>query len=304
MKKTILTLVLGTFCIQLSIGQQFIKSKADSLRDEGNLALAIEEYASIYEAEPSNTANLYNYACALSLNRQLDTAFHYLNLATVGDSTVRALNDPDFYYLLKHDKWEDFQDAQIQKVEAKHGVYENLALSKELWTMKIKDQAFYYHIDVADKQLGPRSPVEGAIWELKEEINTRNLNRIIEIIETEGWPKQSIVKGSAASTVFLIIQHSDLETQRKYLPIMTEAANNGEADWGSLALLIDRVNLGEGKQQIYGSQIFRDDDGSYFVKDLEEPEYVNQRRAEVGLGPIEDYLQHWGIEWDVVQREK
>ena len=139
---------------------------------------------------------------------------------------------------------------------------------------------------------------------VEEKINEENLDRIIEIIDTKGWPKKSVVKEDAALTVFLVIQHADLETQKKYLPIMKEAANNGEADWSSLALLIDRVNLGEGKEQIYGSQIYRNEDGSFYVKDLEEPEYVNQRRKEVGLGPIEDYLSRYGIEWTVEQKEK
>ena len=62
--------------------------------------------------------------------------------------------------------------------------------------------------------------------------------------------------------------------------------------------------LGEGKEQIYGSQIYENEDGSFYVKDLQEPEYVNQRRREVGLGPIEDYVGHYGIEWIVEQKEK
>jgi hypothetical protein len=85
---------------------------------------------------------------------------------------------------------------------------------------------------------------------------------------------------------------------------MKEAADNGEANWSSLALLIDRVNLREGKEQIYGSQIYRNEDGSFYVKDLQEPESVNQRRKEVGLGPIEDYVGRWGIEWTIEQKEK
>ena len=170
--------------------------------------------------------------------------------------------------------------------------------------MKIMDQAFYYQLKVAD-ELTDRNPlIGGAIWELKSQLNQKNVARIEEIIAEQGWPKKSIIKGSAASTVFLVIQHADIEIQKKYLPLMKEAANTGEANWSSLALLIDRVNLREGKQQIYGSQIYRNDDGSFYVKDLENPEYVNQRRAEVGLGPIQEYVGRWDIEWTVEQKEK
>jgi len=28
------------------------------------------------------------------------------------------------------------------------------------------------------------------------------------------------------------------------------------------------------------------------------PDEVNSKRAEVGLGPIEDYVRRWNIDWD------
>jgi len=220
------------------------------------------------------------------------------------DTSVEPLYDPDFYFLIEDEKWSELQKELFERVEFKFGKLKDVDLLKELLTMEIKDQAFYYHIDVAEKKFGRESPIIPALWELKKKINEENLDRLIEIIDTKGWPKKSVVKENGARTVFLIIQHADLETQKKYLPIMKEAANNGEANWSSLALLIDRVNLREGKQQIYGSQIYRNEDGSFYVKDLQEPEYVNQRRKEVGLGPIEDYVGRWEIEWKVEQKEK
>lgn len=77
-----------------------------------------------------------------------------------------------------------------------------------------------------------------------------------------------------------------------------------EAEWSSLALLIDRINMREGKPQIYGSQIRGSDDGTLVVYEIENPEYVNQRRQEVGLGRIEDYVAIWDLEWTIEQKEK
>ena len=304
MKQTILALTFGILIFGNAISQPFEKSKADSLRDAGNLKLAIEEYAKLYEQDSTNGNNTYNYAAALALDRQIDTAFHFLNIATDKDTSVQVLNDPDFYFLIGDDRWSKLQDKIINRVEAKYGKYQDVELSKELWTMQIKDQAFYYHIDVAERTVGRESPIISALGELKKIINDQNLNRIIEIIDAQGWPKKFVVEGSGATTVFLIIQHSDIEIQKKYLPLMKEAANNGEADWSLLALLIDRVNIREGKKQIYGSQITRNEDGSFSVKDLQDPEYVNQRRKEVGLEPIEEYVSRWGIKWTIEQKEK
>ncbi len=278
--------------------------KADSLREVGELKAAIEQYLKRYEEDSTDRHNTYNLACSYALKRQRKKAFKYLKVAIAKDSTVQALNDPDFYFLIEDERWKTIESELVERIEAKHGKYQDIELSKELWRMKIKDQAFYYHLDIADKKLGWQSPIVSALWELKHKINEKNVERISELIDTQGWPKKSVIKGSAAGTVFLVIQHADIEVQKKYLPLMKEAANNGEASWRSLALLIDRVNLREGKQQIYGSQIHKKADTPYYVADLFEPEYVNQRRKEVGLGPIEDYVKRWGIKWEIEQKEK
>jgi hypothetical protein len=65
-----------------------------------------------------------------------------------------------------------------------------------------------------------------------------------------------------------------------------------------LALLEDRVALGKGKKQIYGSQIHRDQKtGKYIVAPIEDEPNVNKRRAEVGLEPLQDYVKHWDIDY-------
>ncbi len=304
MKKSFILAILCLFS-SMALAQQFVLSPADSLREAGDFEGAIVEYARIFEAEPDNRTNTYNYACALALTRQVDTAFHYLNIAVENDSSVQALTDPDFYFLIEDERWATLEDQLIERIEAKHGQYKNLALSKELWRMKLKDQAFYDQMKLASKTLGYESPIFHVLTEAKRKVNEEILTRLEEIIAEHGWPKKSEVKGSAAQAAFLIVQHADLEVQKKYLPMMREAADNEEASWRSLALLIDRVNLREGKQQIYGSQIGRNaEDGTFYVDNLEDPEYVNQRRASVGLGPIQDYVKRWDIEWTIEQKEK
>lgn len=301
-------LYLTTGCLLVTsiftFSQNIHTLKGDSLRLEGDLVSALEEYEIRFKEDSTDKGNAYNYACAYALSKNFDKAFYLLDIATKNDTSIRPLTDPDFYYLSNQEKWKDFENKLIEMVETKNGKYKNLNLSKELWNMQIIDQAFYYELDVAEKLTGFGSPVNAAVWEVKHLLNEKNLKRLEEIINEFGWPKFSHVGYSAASAAFLIVQHSDIETQKKYLPLMTEAANMNEANWSSLALLIDRVNLGEGKNQIYGSQIYRNDDGTFYVKNLEEPEYVNQRRAKVGLGPIEEYVALFDIEWKIEQKEK
>jgi hypothetical protein len=137
-------------------------------------------------------------------------------------------------------------------------------------------------------------------WKLINEKDSINLIKIQKILDEKGWLGSKVIGNQGNSTLFLVIQHSPLEVQEKYLPMMRDAVKNGKANSSSLALLEDRVALRKGGKQIYGSQIGRDHEtGEYFVSPLIDPENVDKRRAEVGLGTIADYITNWNMTWDV-----
>lgn len=288
----------------LSIGQANEQSSAaDSLLRGGQLSDAIPLYHSILDQEPDNRGAAYNLACSYALLNMRDSAFFFLDIGLVQDTSVRALRDPDLFLLLEDERWEEVINRQVEKVEAKYGKYPKLELAKELWRIGMADQAYYYHMDVAEKQLGPRNPLTTALWQLKEDINAENEQRLEEIIAEHGWPKMSEVKGSAAQAAFLVIQHADLEMQKKYIPLLKEACEAGEADWSGYALMYDRIEMREGRPQLYGSQVrYNNETSQYEPYTIKDPEYVNKRRKEVGLGPIEEYLGHWDIKWEVEQK--
>ena len=134
-----------------------------------------------------------------------------------------------------------------------------------------------------------------AIWEQDAE----NLVKVEGILETRGCVGAELVGERANSALFLVIQHAQLETQQKYLPMMREAVKNKKARGSSLALLEDRVALGEGRKQIYGSQIgINPATGEYYVQPLEDPDRVDERRKAMGMPPLAEYVKHWKITWD------
>lgn len=278
--------------------------QADSLQREGQLVEAIAIYRNYLEQEPDNQSGNYNLACSYALLNMRDSAFHFLDSGLAQDTSVRALTDPDLFLLMEDERWEEVVNRQIEKVEAKYGQYPRLELSKELWGMSMADQAYYYHIHVAEKQMGRRNPVITALWQLKQQLNTQNEQRLEEIIGEHGWPKRSEVKGSASQAAFLVIQHADLELQKKYISLLKETCEAGEADWSGYALMYDRIEMREGRPQLYGSQVRTNNEtGQYEPYTIKDPEYVNKRRKEVGLAPIEAYLGHWDIKWEVEQKE-
>ncbi len=162
------------------------------------------------------------------------------------------------------------------------------------------DQSGRSEIEEIEQQYGVGSQEVNLHWESIQKTDSTNLIVVTYILDTFGWLGSGEIGGTANSTLFLVIQHADHNSQKKYLPIMKQAVEKGNANPGDLALLEDRVALGKGKLQIYGSQIGRyDQTGEYYVMPLFEPEKVNKRRSRVGLGNIEDYVSYWGISWDI-----
>lgn len=56
------------------------------------------------------------------------------------------------------------------------------------------------------------------------------------------------------------------------------------------AYLIDRINLNEGKEQIYGTQVNMGERGTT-LKPCVDTSNLDKRRLSVGLTPIKDYLK-------------
>ncbi len=104
--------------------------------------------------------------------------------------------------------------------------------------------------------------------------------------------------GKGNQAAFLFIQHSELEMQEKYLPIIQASVNRGESNAYDLALLQDRVLMRQKKKQIYGSQVvFNKTTGAQEFHPIEDEKNVNIRRTKGGLQPLEEYANFFGIEY-------
>jgi hypothetical protein len=67
------------------------------------------------------------------------------------------------------------------------------------------------------------------------------------------------------------------------------AAGTGEVSPTDMAYLVDRVRVGEGRPQVYGTQFCTDPSGQFGPHPIEEEAKVDERRASVGLGPLDEY---------------
>ena len=121
----------------------------------------------------------------------------------------------------------------------------------------------------------------------------RNKELVISIIEKCGMPTLKEVSQKQMTAIWLVLQHSAYKHMKKYFPQIEEAVKNGDLSKQQYALMKDRILMDEGKPQIYGSQI---KNGKLYK--LENPETVNERRKEMGMKTIENYLKHFNIEFN------
>lgn len=275
-------------------------STADSLRKEGDLVGAIDEFRKKYNAEPKNINNIYNFSCAFALTRQIDSCFKYLHKTIELDTSTDALTDPDFISIKEDKRWNEFEERLVGMLNIKfNNPYKDLEYAKKLWSMKAKDQAFYSEIEIASKKTGMNSTVVMALWTLKHLYNEENLAQLELLLEQKGWPKISEVGSKAAGAAFLIIQHSNLEKQKKYLPIIEKLCTEKEANWQNFALMYDRIQTSENKPQKYGSQVkYNTKTKKYELFPLMDENKVDDWRKEIGMQPLAQYVANWGITFE------
>lgn len=123
----------------------------------------------------------------------------------------------------------------------------------------------------------------------QEVIDRANMKRLSEIIDRFGWPGNSFAGVDNANHAFLVLQHADLDSQRKYLPILREAVTQAQASPSNLAMLEDRVLVGEGRPQRYGTQF--KSSKPLVMHPVADEANLDRRRSEVGLPPMADYIE-------------
>jgi len=273
---------------------------ADSLYDVKDYRASAFTYSLAFKANgwKALPSDRYNAACSWALAGFPDSAFFNLerivtksNYTNYGHITI----DPDLISLHHDSRWQPLLELiKVNKDKSEANL--NKPLARELDSIYTEDQKYRMMIDDTLNKYGHGSKELGLLWRTIEEKDSINLIKVKAILDQYGWLGSDVIGEQGNSTLFLVIQHSDLNTQEKYLPMMKEAVKTGKARAADLALLIDRVEMNNGRPQVYGSQITMKDGKYEIYKILDEPN-VNNRRAEVGLQPLEQYVRSWNIDY-------
>lgn len=306
MKATFTTILLFLFSLSFAQNYKSLVSEADALYKNKDYKKSVEKYTEAFKIEQKSGSDFYNAACSAALLGKKNVAFQWLQLALdKGWINVRHLKtDTDLDALHNDKKWLPFVNEMQKIVDVKEANLDK-PLQAELLAIYEDDQGIRRTFIKAQKDYGYQSKIVDSLGRIMMQKDSANLIKVTKILDKHGWVGADKVGGQANQTLFLVIQHSDLPTQQKYLPMMREAVKNKNASSSALALLEDRVALGEGKKQIYGSQIgFDKDTNINYVLPLEDPDTVDQRRASVGLGLLADYVKNWNIVWNVEEYKK
>ena len=245
----------------------------------------------------------YNAACSYALSGEKDSAFLHLNLVVKGfkyKNLAHITSDSDLNSLHDEKRWgEIIKMVTANKLEAEKDL--NKPLAHLLDSIYEEDQGVREGYKELKSKYGKDSDELKAFWKKVSEVDKRNEVIVTKILDEYGWLGRNVIRERGNSTLFLVIQHAPIKTQKKYLPMMRQAVKDKKASGADLALLEDRVNLRTGKKQIYGSQMGYMPDGTMYVQALEDPENVDKRRAKVGLQPLNSYTQYWNINFDPVE---
>lgn len=127
----------------------------------------------------------------------------------------------------------------------------------------------------------------------KDSVFTTHQIRLKEIFDKHGFVGFDLAGEDGSRNFWLMVQHSDHnpDFQQEVLKKMKVEVDHGNAIPSNYGLLVDRVNLNTGKNQVYGTQVtYNMETGQAYPKPLQDSLNVNERRKSVGLEPIEEYL--------------
>ncbi len=169
----------------------------------------------------------------------------------------------------------------------------NPSLRATLLKMEVADQNIRKQALAQYKKTGDRMTIP-MLWVFMRmnSVDKTNTRRMHGIIDKYGWPGKTMVGSDGAGAAFLLVQHADWDTvfQKKCLPLLQKAADEGEASKSDMAYLTHRIRVAAGREQLYGTQCSWKDT-IVQLEPIEDSLHVDERRAEVGLYPLAVYIK-------------
>lgn len=185
-----------------------------------------------------------------------------------------------------------FENLSIEEVKQMQGIFSKPHLKILIDSLyKIDQQIQADFIQAYQRQVSMDS---FKFYETKEfETFKRHIPIVKKIVAENGYPTFSKVGKESSENFFILIQHSDADVkfQEKMLPLIKLQVGKKQVKGSNYAFLYDRIQINNGKQQLYGTQVTYDTNGNAIPKSLSDEKNVNKRRKEFNIKPIEEYMK-------------
>ncbi len=139
-----------------------------------------------------------------------------------------------------------------------------------------------------------------------QRVDSLNLVEVQSIIKTYGYPGKSLVGEPTNEAAWYVIQHSS--HIQDYINVIEQAAKQKEIPFRQYGQMLDRLLMEEGKEQIYGTQIYSltatnkttgKKEMRLFVWPVRNASEVNTLRKKAGFDQsIEAYAKSFGVSYN------
>ncbi|MCZ4244531.1 DUF6624 domain-containing protein [Pedobacter punctiformis] len=177
----------------------------------------------------------------------------------------------------------------------------NFELKKQLDSILQTDQGIREFVDseTSEKRKDtlaqffnyPKEELKKQAWNIMPKIDSINLKKVEAIISKYGYPGKTLVGEPANTVVFYVIQHNPSKISQ-YYPLIEKAGKEGELPFKYTAMMLDRKLGQEGKEQVYGTQVYgvminNPQTGKkeffQYVIPIKNAKNVNKRRKKAGF---------------------
>lgn len=268
-----------------------------------------------------DSLNIYSFIRNEANRGQLEKAMSYFNqwieIEQNLDSLQRVFIDSHLKEMRKSRFWNSIDDSIRKIYFNQYPLIKERSISYSLWKMGAEDQKYR----TLSKYFVFPSPSFGdSIYQnFIANLGAEQANRerkVYKWIKQFGWLDNELVGKHAELACFYIIQHGDFKLQKKCLRLLKKSVNEKTADPYHYAMMSDRIRKRKGKKQLYGTQLVPKEGRIYMssnkkhtikddwiIYDIKNEKKVNQRRAALGLKPLEvDMLEKWGLIYEPISK--
>lgn len=124
-------------------------------------------------------------------------------------------------------------------------------------------------------------------------IDLENQKDLLSILDKIKLPTIKNIGIDGCEAVWIVAQHAvyDLKLMKKILKLMQEvdALNRNGGYRKGIPYLVDRINIMEGKNQLFGTQFWNNPSGTITPYPIDNSNHLEQRRKDFGIRPFSEY---------------